>query len=184
MVEGTPDGVRLGNTLQGGEQVRTEALHAHGHAIDTEAAQSARELLCHGFRVGLDAELAGRRQRTQEAFERGWFRERRRAAAEEDRLERRREQLPLERQLAQQRVDIRAVLAAASHDGDEVAVAAAVRTEGQMHVEMTRHFFSPSRLSTARKASCGTSTMPTCFMRFLPAFCCSSSLRLRVMSPP
>src|SRR6266851_9949628 len=37
---------------------------------------------------------------------------------------------------------------------------------------------------TAKKASCGISTWPTCFMRFLPAFCFSSSLRLRVMSPP
>ena len=39
-------------------------------------------------------------------------------------------------------------------------------------------------LSTDRNASCGTSTLPTCFIRFLPSFCFSSSLRLRVMSPP
>ncbi len=39
-------------------------------------------------------------------------------------------------------------------------------------------------LSTDRNASCGTSTRPTCFIRFLPSFCFSSSLRLRVMSPP
>jgi len=45
------------------------------------------------------------------------------------------------------------------------------------------HPSSPVR-STARKASCGISTWPTIFMRFLPAFCFSSSLRLRVMSPP
>ena len=36
----------------------------------------------------------------------------------------------------------------------------------------------------AMKASWGTSTRPTIFMRFLPSFCFSSSLRLRVMSPP
>jgi len=30
----------------------------------------------------------------------------------------------------------------------------------------------------------GISTLPTCLMRFLPAFCFSSSLRLRLMSPP
>ena len=41
-----------------------------------------------------------------------------------------------------------------------------------------------SRLSTARKASCGTSTPPTCFIRFLPFFCFSSSFRFRLMSPP
>src|SRR6266849_2259461 len=38
--------------------------------------------------------------------------------------------------------------------------------------------------NTARNASCGISTRPTFFMRFLPSFCFSSSLRLRVMSPP
>ena len=36
----------------------------------------------------------------------------------------------------------------------------------------------------ATKASCGTSTRPMDFMRFLPTFCFSSSLRLRLMSPP
>ncbi len=53
------------------------------------------------------------------------------------------------------------------------------------------HFFRPSIGavlsdvdSAAMKASCGTSTRPTIFIRFLPSFCFSSSLRLRVMSPP
>jgi len=32
-------------------------------------------------------------------------------------------------------------------------------------------------------ASCGILTRPTCFMRFLPSFCFSSSFRLRVTSP-
>jgi hypothetical protein len=51
--------------------------------------------------------------------------------------------------------------------------------------EPSTYFFrSLSRLSTARNASCGTSTPPTCFMRFFPFFCFSSSLRLREMSPP
>ncbi|RII08731.1 hypothetical protein DSC45_32640 [Streptomyces sp. YIM 130001] len=50
-----------------------------------------------------------------------------------------------------------------------------------------RYFFllAPSSLDrTAMKASCGTSTAPTIFIRFLPSFCFSSSLRLREMSPP
>src|SRR5260370_22115186 len=37
---------------------------------------------------------------------------------------------------------------------------------------------------TARNASCGMSTWPTRFMRRLPSFCFSRSLRLRGMSPP
>ena len=43
---------------------------------------------------------------------------------------------------------------------------------------------APSLESAATKASWGTSTRPTIFIRFLPSFCFSSSLRLRLMSPP
>src|SRR3954463_11868270 len=39
-------------------------------------------------------------------------------------------------------------------------------------------------LSTSMKASWGMLTLPKAFMRFLPSFCFSRSLRLRVMSPP
>ncbi len=45
------------------------------------------------------------------------------------------------------------------------------------------HDPSPT-FSTARKASCGISTEPTDFIRRLPFFCFSRSLRLRLMSPP
>src|SRR5690606_37765181 len=45
-------------------------------------------------------------------------------------------------------------------------------------------YASSSAPSTLRKAFCGTSTLPTLFMRFLPSFCFSKSLRLRVTSPP
>lgn len=41
-----------------------------------------------------------------------------------------------------------------------------------------------SSFSMAMKASWGISTLPNIFMRFLPSFCFSSSLRLRVTSPP
>jgi hypothetical protein len=41
-----------------------------------------------------------------------------------------------------------------------------------------------SILRMAWNASCGISTLPTFFMRFLPSFCFSRSLRLREMSPP
>jgi len=38
--------------------------------------------------------------------------------------------------------------------------------------------------SACTKASLGMSTRPTCRIRFLPSFCLSSSLRLRLTSPP
>ena len=41
-----------------------------------------------------------------------------------------------------------------------------------------------SVFSTATKADWGISTLPTIFIFFLPFFCFSRSLRLRVMSPP
>ena len=46
------------------------------------------------------------------------------------------------------------------------------------------HRSSSRAESTARKAAWGTFTLPMVFMRFLPAFCFSSSLRLRDTSPP
>ena len=46
------------------------------------------------------------------------------------------------------------------------------------------HDQSPVTLRSARNASCGSSTRPTCFIRFLPSFCFAQSLRFRVMSPP
>ncbi len=41
-----------------------------------------------------------------------------------------------------------------------------------------------SIFKAARKALWGISTLPNWRMRFLPSFCFSSSLRLRLMSPP
>jgi len=38
--------------------------------------------------------------------------------------------------------------------------------------------------STAMKAFCGMSTLPTLFIRFLPSFCFAHSFFLREMSPP
>jgi hypothetical protein len=42
----------------------------------------------------------------------------------------------------------------------------------------------PSIFNAAIKACCGISTLPNCRIFFLPAFCFSKSLRLRVTSPP
>src|SRR6185436_20254605 len=155
------------------------------------------------LRIGLDGDLRRRRERVERADERFGLREGGRATSHEHRLERAGENPALAVELREKRVDVAPMLLAAAHGGDEVAVAAAMRAEWQVDVQMAdaardpgrrktrgslsrggHFFFSPSRFRTARNASCGTSTPPTCFIRFLPFFCFSSSFRLRQMSPP
>src|SRR5262249_27299714 len=116
MVESASDGVRLGNTLEHLEQMRAEALYAQRHTIDTKTSQSPCELLCHRLGIRLDGELAGRRQRVQQALQRRGLGERRRSPSQEHRVELRREQAALEFQLAQHCVDIRTVLPVAPDD--------------------------------------------------------------------
>ena len=95
-------------------------------------------------------------------------------------------------QFGDERIEVRIAGILAPHLHDKGAVPAPRRAERQVHVQMRdprgiaggHYWESPSSCSTARKASCGTSTLPTCFMRFLPSFCFSRSLRLRLMSPP
>ncbi len=60
-----------------------------------------------------------------------------------------------------------------------------VSLHGLVHL-FPAHFLpvGTSEVRAAMKASCGTSTRPIDFMRFLPSFCFSSSLRLRLISPP
>ena len=186
MVERAPDGFRTGLPLERFEEMRLEALGAERDARHAVAAEQRRELGGDGLGVRLDRDLAGRREAFQEAGQRPWLRVRRRPAAEEHGLEPLGQQVATKLELGQQRIDVRLVAVAAPDERDEVAVAAAVGAERNVHVEVAdaAHLRSPSRLRTARNASCGTSTAPTCFMRFLPFFWRSSSLRLREMSPP
>src|SRR6185437_10048022 len=116
----------------------------------------------------LHRELVARRQRGEELLERGGLGERRRASAQVHRFERRREDVSFELELTEQREDIARMLAVPADGRHEVAVAAPRRTEGQVDVEVSDagcgravHFREPSlRFSTARNASCGTSTAP------------------------
>ena len=67
------------------------------------------------------------------------------------------------------------------------------RTHAFQACALSRSAISPVRLvlqrqasifNAARNALCGISTLPNWRIRFLPSFCLSSSLRLRLMSPP
>ena len=187
MVERGPDGLGAGLPLEHGQQLGLEALGAERDARDPSVAEKSRQLRRDRLRVRLDGDLSGRRERREQAGELARLRERRRPAPEEDRLDLGSQDAALQLELCQERVDVGAVALASADQRDEVAVSAAVGAERQVHVEMpdaAAHLRSPSRLRTARNASCGTSTAPTCFMRFLPFFWRSRSLRLRVMSPP
>src|SRR5690606_41427205 len=61
------------------------------------------------------------------------------------------------------------------HHGDQ-------QRQGQPEANIYIH--QSSTFSTARKASWGISTLPTCFIRFLPSFCFWRSFFLRDTSPP
>ena len=216
-----------------------EALRADRHTVDTVSAQKRGELGRHRLRIRLDGHLA-RRPGSAASSRSSAAGSVKVGVPPPRKIVSSRGAAPARARAREQRVDVAPVLAA-GRDGDEVAVAAAMRAERQVDVEMrapltrvvrpsdssppqfgqtarlraadgrtcTRtsrstaspstaprrsartprasrgHYFFPSlRFSTARNASCGTSTAPTCFIRFLPSFCFSSSLRLRVMSPP
>ena len=62
-----------------------------------------------------------------------------------------------------------------------IRVPGAGTLRGKRSARGSAHF---SFLRILMKASCGMETFPISFIRFLPSFCLSSSLRLRVMSPP
>ncbi len=169
--------------------MRLERLGTERDPRHPGVSQGSRQVRRHGLGVCLDRQLARRRQRLQKPDELVATRERGSAAAEKDRVQRRCKRMPLERKLCEQRVDVAGLSLGPTDDGHEVAVPAAVSAERQVDVEMPnvahdRESRSPSRFSTARNASWGTSTEPSWRMRFLPSFWRSSSLRLRLMSPP
>ena len=136
-VHGAPDVVRRGTALEHREQVRPEALRAERDPIHATGNEELCELGRDRLRVRLHGQLLGRRKRREQPLQLRALGEGRSAAAEEDGLYGLGENVPLERELGEQRVDVRGMLPAAPDDGHEVAVPAAMRAEGQVHVEVT-----------------------------------------------
>ena len=128
--------VRLRAALERVQQMRLERLRTERDSRDARCAKRARELGRDRLGIRLDRHLLRVRQRLDQPDELGKRRERRRAAAEEDRLDRIGEDVPLLVQLAQERIDVGGVLLRAADGGDEIAVAAPVRAERQMDVQM------------------------------------------------
>ncbi len=118
------------------EQVRLEALRPERDAVDAVLAEERCELRRDGLGVCLDGHLSGGGKRGEEVRERGGLGEGRRAAAEEDRLQIVREQIALECELHEKRLDVRSVLVLLAYRRDEVAVTATVGAERQVHVEV------------------------------------------------
>src|SRR5436309_1911852 len=136
MVERAPDSVWARAALQHAEQSRLEALRSERDAVDACVAQEAGELRCDGLGIRLDGHLRRPRQGLEQPMQCEAVRERRRPAAEEDRLERAGEHSALEPELGKQRIDVTLVLPLASDNRHEVAVAAAVAAEWQVDVEV------------------------------------------------
>jgi hypothetical protein len=110
MVEGTPDGVWLDNTVEDIQEVWPEALHPERDPIHSPDTQHVGEPLRHGLGIRLDGHLARRGQGRKQALERVGLREGRRAPAEEHGLQVRREDASLELELREQRFDVIDVL--------------------------------------------------------------------------
>jgi hypothetical protein len=143
-VHGAADDIRARASLEHREQGPLEALHAKGNAIDALSIEQAGEARGDGLGIRLDRQLVGLRERVEQPRELGRGGERRRAAAEEDRLEAILQYAPLERVLGEQRVHVGAVCLLAADDGHEVAVAAAVRAERQVHVQVPHVAHAPA----------------------------------------
>src|SRR5262249_46014127 len=122
--------------LQHVEEVWLEALRAERDPGDTVCAQKDGEPGRDGLRIRLHRHLLRTGQRREQAPERIGLRERRRAAADEDRLQTAGQNAALEVELAKHRVDVAAVLTVLPDQRDEVAVAAAVDAEREVDIEV------------------------------------------------
>ena len=172
---------------QEGQHGVGKGLDAQTQAADAAIGQGCRLVIAQAVRIGFHGNLClvsdaeGPPQRLQDAADFTGRQQGRRAAADVDCIGffpgiRRRGDVPA------QCLDVAVAIALQAGIGRKVAVQAFMAAERDVDVQAQRH--SSSTLRTAMKASCGISTVPNCFMRFLPSFCFSRSLRLREISPP
>ena len=175
------------NAAQKGQHLIGKRLDAQTQAVDAAGHIGLGLFPVEAFRVGFDRNFGIPRDRkglTQGPYDglHGRCRQDgRRAAADVDRIDglsgiRRGRNFPTEGRHVACHIAVKATVRR------KIAVQAFMAAKGDVNVD-AEHYDS-STLRTAMKASCGISTVPNCFIRFLPSFCFSRSLRLREMSPP
>ncbi len=181
---------RLMGSAEPHEHVLTHRLDTEAHAVHAGRGVGGELRGVDRIRVALDRDLGTllTRDRIEDARQRVGREQGGRTTSEED-ARRAREPAfcTFADELSDARVDVVVDQGAAIGPCCEVAVVAARRAERDVHVDgdgRRRRGHQSSSRKAATKASWGTSTRPICFMRFLPSFWRSSSLRLRVMSPP
>ncbi len=115
--------------------------------------QDIGERVVDGLGIGLHGDLGCRGQSVEQAIEQRRAEQRGRATADEDRLERYRQQRALAIKLGEQRVNVGTVPVLVPRHRDEVAVAAAMRAEGDVDVEVGdgRHQSPPTWGISARQ---------------------------------
>ena len=195
VAERAADRRRLVDPLERGEHRGVERLGAHRQPVETRSEQrlELRSVDRVGVRLDRDLGVVGDVEPVSQVREQ---------TLQVDRVERRRRPAAQEhgrevlvspgrrgqRGLSEDRPHVTGRQVVEPGVRVEVAVAAAREAERHVDVDPGAHRFSSfgawSTRSAAMNASCGTSTRPTRRMRALPFFCCSRSLRLRVMSPP
>ena len=179
-----PGLVRRGRPVEGGEEAGLERLDAEREPRDPGPPQRRQGRPVHRFGVRLDADLRPGGQEGPDPVHQGRqparAHQRGRAAAQVHRFEGADQSgAGLALQLGEQRPEVGVAPAQRAHVDDEGAVPAARRAEGQVQVQVADagargHYLPPFPsspiFSTDRNASCGTSTDPTCFIRFFPSF--------------
>jgi len=188
-LEGAAGGGAVVAATEEAQPVVVEGLHPHAEPENAEPAERCEHLAGDVVRVDLHRDLAPRGQgeasadQGEEPLELVPRQDARRAAAHIDRVE------GLEAVGPSDGFGLDGGEPSARlpppFAGVEVTVGALGAAEGDVNVESRGACgHDSSVLSTATKARWGMTTLPTIFIRALPFFCFSRSLRFREMSPP
>ena len=183
---------RLMDSADAAQHLIIKTLHAEAQSVETRLSQRLQRIGVHCARIGFQTDFSIIRQRKrcpqrlQYSRQISGRQQRRRTAAKKHRVRRHGEIAARCGDFPAESGDIGMLDRRVTDLRHKRAITAFGPAERNMNVDSQGTLRHPaqSRFKTAMNASCGSSTLPTCFMRFFPSFCFSSSLRFRVMSPP